>query len=91
MISLDLCLYNYMHFKLLFFRGLKIGIWAALTVLTSSIVIDSIFWGRPVWPEGEVLWFNTVLNRSSEWGVSFSTYLMKKYPKNLLIDKSNDF
>ncbi|XP_015377693.1 PREDICTED: probable Dol-P-Man:Man(7)GlcNAc(2)-PP-Dol alpha-1,6-mannosyltransferase [Diuraphis noxia] len=59
--------------RLNLFRGLKIGFFAATIVLISSIVIDSIFWGRPVWPEGEVLWFNAVLNRSSEWGVSFST------------------
>ncbi|KAL7687440.1 putative GPI mannosyltransferase [Plasmopara halstedii] len=52
------------------FQIVKWGLLAGIVSLFITVTIDSFFWKRWLWPEGEVLWFNTIENRSSEWGVS---------------------
>ncbi|KAG5538758.1 hypothetical protein RHGRI_019344 [Rhododendron griersonianum] len=54
-------------------KALKCCIGTALFCIGLTVLVDTIMWKKFVWPEFQVLWFNSVLNRSSEWGVSFVT------------------
>ncbi|VDM82216.1 unnamed protein product [Strongylus vulgaris] len=47
------------------------GLRTAIQVLTISIPIDSLLWGRPIYPEFEVAVFNILKNRSHEYGPPF--------------------
>jgi alpha-1,6-mannosyltransferase len=50
-------------------RTIMDAIVAGVIALAVTIGVDSVFWGVWCWPEFDVLNFNTVENRSSEWGV----------------------
>uniref|UniRef100_A0A183JKX3 Mannosyltransferase n=1 Tax=Schistosoma curassoni TaxID=6186 RepID=A0A183JKX3_9TREM len=68
---------------------LKTIITTTIISIGSSVLIDSLLWGRLIWPEFEVFYFNTILNKSGQWGVSFCIYPFHWYftsalPKSLL-------
>jgi alpha-1,6-mannosyltransferase len=62
------------------------GVLTGVFSLLSTVPLDSLLWGRPVWPEFEVWWFNAVDNRSSEWGtMPFLWYFTTALPKGMLL------
>lgn len=70
--------------RLPFWKTIQWGVYASLTSLALTFTIDSYFWRRNVWPEGEVWYFNVVKNKSSEWGtLPYAWYFYSALPRAL--------
>lgn len=58
----------------------------AILSLLITVPLDSYLWGKWLWPEGMVFYFNAILNKSSEWGtLPFQAYFISFLPRLLLI------
>nr|XP_025880830.1 dol-P-Man:Man(7)GlcNAc(2)-PP-Dol alpha-1,6-mannosyltransferase isoform X5 [Oryza sativa Japonica Group] len=67
-------------------EAIKCCVSTAIICIGFTVLVDSILWRRILWPEFEVLWFNSVLNRSSEWGThSIHWYFTSALPRSMLV------
>lgn len=62
------------------------GLVGAVVGLLATVSVDSFFWQQfPIWPELVGFYYNTVLGKSSEWGVSpFYYYFLNAIPRLML-------
>ena len=67
-------------------RALQLGMLTGVLSLCVTVPIDSILWRQGwLWPEAQVFYYNTILGKSSDWGVSaWHWYWTSALPKALL-------
>mmetsp|Transcript_20582 Transcript_20582/g.31172 ORF Transcript_20582/g.31172 Transcript_20582/m.31172 type:complete len:522 (-) Transcript_20582:92-1657(-) len=66
--------------------ALQLGITTGAICLFFTVTLDSHLWKYWVWPEGVVFYYNTVLGKSSDWGVSpWHFYCTSAIPKAMLL------
>jgi len=66
--------------------AVKVGILTGVISLVFTTPLDSLLWQRPIWPEGEVFYFNTILGKSKDWGLSpWHWYFTSALPKAMML------
>jgi len=69
-----------------FILYIKEGIMTSLLSIFLTVSIDSYLWKRFIWPELDVLIFNTIMNKSHEWGtLPWHSYFTSFIPKIISI------
>ncbi|PKA58896.1 Dol-P-Man:Man(7)GlcNAc(2)-PP-Dol alpha-1,6-mannosyltransferase [Apostasia shenzhenica] len=67
-------------------QAMKCCITTSMICIAITMLVDTVFWQRILWAEFEVFWFNSVLNRSSDWGThSVHWYFTSALPRSLLL------